>query len=110
MVPRPSSSSVPITTSSGLKRGLAYNDISLTKDFNSGYVFISHYRCTFVNFMSLIYREVSWAYNWGSSYSGSLPSGVVFFPMLWGSDAGHTNTWIADANAAIAAGATHLLG
>jgi len=75
---------------SGSKKGLSFNDASLTRDFNSG--------------------QVSWAYNWDSAYSGSLPSGVTFFPMLWSADSSHTSAWSSHANAAIASGATHLLG
>ncbi|KAI0916576.1 hypothetical protein AcV5_003026 [Taiwanofungus camphoratus] len=75
---------------SGIKRGLSFNDASLTADFNSG--------------------EVSWAYNWDSSFSGSLPSGVEYIPMLWGADSDHTSVWEANANTAIANGAQYLLG
>ena len=54
-------------------------------------------------------RQVSFAYNWDSSYSGSLPDGVVYFPMLWSAAPEHSNQWVANANAAIAKGSTHLL-
>jgi hypothetical protein len=58
--------------------------------------------------------------------NGNLPAGAVYYPMLWvrhqcadaallftpaqGTDPNHLNGWEAAANAAIAAGATHLLG
>jgi hypothetical protein len=37
-------------------------------------------------------------------------SGQVYYPMLWGTASDHTNGWTTNANAAIAAGATHILG
>ena len=55
------------------------------------------------------YSKISWAYNWFSQEGGSLASGINYFPMLWGGDSGHTNSWMANAKAAIAAGSTHLL-
>ncbi|KAF7966055.1 hypothetical protein HWV62_40244 [Athelia sp. TMB] len=75
------------------KKGLSYNTASYTNAFN-----------------------LAWAYNWGenpnadtgtAADTGSLRPGVEFTPMLWGSDA--TN-WTVAADAAIAAGAKHLLG
>ena len=53
--------------------------------------------------------RISWAYNWATSPGGTLPKNIKYFPMLWGSDSGHTSTWMADAKAAIAKGSTHLL-
>ncbi|KAI8973126.1 glycosyl hydrolase catalytic core-domain-containing protein [Trametes punicea] len=82
----------PTTTSSGsqpIKRGLSFNDASLTKDFTSS--------------------QVSWAYDWDSTFSGSLPEGVQFFPMLWSAAPEHSAQWADNANAAIAKGSTHLL-
>lgn len=67
------------------KKGAAYNDASL---------------------VSLV-TDASWAYNWGSSAGGSLPSGVEYVPMLWGSD---TTGWTANVEAALASGSTHILG
>lgn len=49
-------------------------------------------------------------YNWASVPGGDIPAGKKFYPMLWGADAGHTNSWNEDATAAIAAGADTLLG
>ncbi|OBZ77693.1 hypothetical protein A0H81_01697 [Grifola frondosa] len=45
-----------------------------------------------------------------SSTLNNLPNGVEYVPMLWGTDAVHTSSWNAHANAAIANGATALLG
>ncbi|KAI0700688.1 hypothetical protein C8T65DRAFT_790070, partial [Cerioporus squamosus] len=73
---------------SGIKRGLSFNDAKLAKGFNSG--------------------QVSWAYNWASAPGGELPSGVTFFPMLWGTAS--TSDWQRNAEAALRNGATHLLG
>ena len=55
------------------------------------------------------YSQISWAYNWDST-TGNLPNGVQFAPMLWSASADHTRNWNANAKAAIAKGATHLLG
>ena len=52
--------------SSVKKQGAAYNDASAVKALNSGG------------------SGVGWAYNWASSSDGSLPDGVEFVPMLWG--------------------------
>ncbi|RPD56549.1 hypothetical protein L226DRAFT_520436 [Lentinus tigrinus ALCF2SS1-7] len=84
----PASVNVTARASSG-KRGLSFNDATLTKDFNSG--------------------QVSFAYNWDSAFQGNLPAGVNYFPMLWSAAPEHSNQWEANANAAIAAGSTHLL-
>ncbi|POY73691.1 hypothetical protein BMF94_3228 [Rhodotorula taiwanensis] len=52
--------------------------------------------------------KLAWAYNWASTPGGSLEYGVMYIPQLWGAKA--VSTWKADAEAAIKAGATHLLG
>lgn len=76
------------TSSVGGKRGIAYDSPSLAQ---------------------LLIGKSQWAYNWGSA-NGGLASGVEFLPMLWGSGAEKTGTWVKDATAGIAAGATALLG
>lgn len=71
------------------KKGLGYNTASYTDAFED---------------------SISWVYNWGDhqdTTTGTLNAGVEFIPMLWGTDA---STWTANAQAAIDAGATHLLG
>ncbi|KAI0542156.1 glycosyl hydrolase catalytic core-domain-containing protein [Xylaria digitata] len=86
-------SSVPTTTavaSSGGKRGLAYNDANLVKEFLA------------------LGGEASWAYNWGST-TGDLPSGVTYYPMLWSPASDHSNGWDGFATAAISNGADALL-
>lgn len=75
----------PLTKRSNAKKGAAYNDASL---------------------VSLV-TDASWAYNWASSSGGTLPSGVEFVPMLWGSD---TTGWTDNVEAALASGSTHILG
>lgn len=80
----PSSSS---SSSSG-KRGLAYNEASLTTCFSGS-------------------REVSWAYNWGSS-SGGLSNDFTFIPTLWGTGSDFVDSWSENAKSAIACGSTHL--
>ncbi|KAH8078724.1 glycosyl hydrolase catalytic core-domain-containing protein [Cristinia sonorae] len=88
--PAPAPSTAPRPPSNnGIKRGISFNDVGLTKNFNK--------------------NQISWAYNWDHSHSGNLPAGVPFYPMLWSSDSSHTRTWSSDAKAAIAAGSTHLL-
>ena len=54
--------------------------------------------------------RVSWVYNWAAVSGGDVPAGKEFVPMLWGADGDHTSSWNDDATAAIASGATHLLG
>ncbi|EME81059.1 uncharacterized protein MYCFIDRAFT_211742 [Pseudocercospora fijiensis CIRAD86] len=75
-------------SSAGGKRGLAYNDASLTSCFTGA-------------------REISWAYNWGSSSDG-LDDGFTFIPTLWGTASEFTGSWSENAKSAISAGSTHL--
>jgi hypothetical protein len=77
------------SSSSSAKRGVAYNDASLTDAFASAGL-------------------VSWAYNWGSSTS-SIASTLEYVPMLWGLDTSDITSWVTKATAAIASGSTHLL-
>ncbi|KAH0402361.1 hypothetical protein E4T50_01669 [Aureobasidium sp. EXF-12298] len=83
-----SSTSAPRSTGSG-KRGLAYNTASLLTCFENN-------------------EQVTWAYNWDSA-SGGLSSSFNYVPQLWGTTNGHTTNWNANANSAIANGATHLM-
>jgi len=78
------------------KRGLAYNDASLTHFFDG--------------------FKVSWAYNWYSapvdstSHPSDTPSlSQTFVPMLWSDTSDLTSVWAANAQAALDAGADHLL-
>lgn len=86
--PNPTASS---TNTSGLltigKRGLPYNDPSLTLAFAG--------------------KGISWVYNWGQEPDGAVVSGAEFVPMLWGLR--YTNGWNAAARSAIDSGSTHLL-
>ncbi|KAH9838068.1 uncharacterized protein C8Q71DRAFT_705901 [Rhodofomes roseus] len=83
-------STVGSSFSSGIKKGLSFNDASLTHHFTSS--------------------EVSWAYNWGQTYSGSLPANVMYIPMLWSDASASTSTWHTNAQAAINKGAEYILG
>ncbi|KAK5046437.1 hypothetical protein LTR84_008240 [Exophiala bonariae] len=90
----PVSSSVPPSTggggggsSSGGKKGLSYNDASLTNAFAG--------------------KGISWAYNWAAGPGGSILPGVEFVPMLWGEKS--VSAWAGAAASAIAAGAKHAL-
>jgi len=89
----PASSSNTVTNSgssySSKKRGLAFNDASLTQLFTGGN------------------SEVSWAYNWGETGSG-VASGLEYIPTLWSNSPSFTGPWAADASAAIASGTGHL--
>ncbi|KAI1354317.1 glycosyl hydrolase catalytic core-domain-containing protein [Xylaria sp. FL0043] len=89
----PTSSAVPSTTavtSSGEKRGLAFNDASLVEEFIT------------------LGGQASWAYNWGASTS-DLPEGVTYYPMLWSPAPDHSNGWDGFATDAISKGADALL-
>lgn len=78
-----------IATSNKGKRGLCYDSPAYTKLFTGG--------------------KVSWMYNWAqTSGSGTNPD-LVFVPMLWSDAPNLEATWVANASAAIAAGATALL-
>ena len=72
------------TTTSG-KRGLSYNSASVLSDFSS----------------------MSWAYNWGDSASGTVPSSMEYVPMCWGLSS--TGSFAAAASSAIASGSKHVL-
>ena len=88
------SSAVPSSTSttstggstSG-KKGLAYNEASLTNAFDGA--------------------GISWVYNWADTESGTALSGAEYVPMLWG--AGNVDGWASAAQAAISAGSSHVL-
>ncbi|KAK6423114.1 hypothetical protein LTR95_016580 [Oleoguttula sp. CCFEE 5521] len=81
------SSSAPSYGSSG-KRGVAYEDASLTECF-------------------LNKPEVSWGYNWVSKPNG-LNSGFKYIPTLHNAESMWTDSWSTDAKAAISSGSTHL--
>jgi hypothetical protein len=68
------------------KRGAAYNDASL---------------------VSLI-TGASWAYNWNDVAGGTLPTGVEFVPMLWGTKM--FDGWQSAVETALSSGSSHILG
>ncbi|KAI6861217.1 hypothetical protein KC334_g21099, partial [Hortaea werneckii] len=70
------------------KRGLAYNDASLTSCFGGA-------------------SKVGWAYNWGSSSNG-LDMDVSYVPLLWGTSEDFTGAWNDNAQAAIDSGSQYL--
>lgn len=86
---KPSASLAP--SSPGTKRGLVYNTAALTESFSSS-------------------SAISWCYNWDSQPGGTIPSNFNFVPMMWGPLPVHTSNWKSNADTAIAAGSTHLLG
>ncbi|KIW80319.1 hypothetical protein Z517_06934 [Fonsecaea pedrosoi CBS 271.37] len=81
-----SPSSPPSTGSSG-KRGLSYNDASLTDAFSG--------------------KGMSWAYNWAASAGGQIVSGAEYVPMLWGQNS--ISGWSSAVQSAIAGGSKHAL-
>lgn len=90
----PSSAAKVTTTtassgSSAGKRGVAYNDASLTTPFVGS-------------------SQVTWGYNWGQ-YSSGLSSSFNFVPLLWGTSSSFTSGWAAAVTSAIASGTTHLM-
>lgn len=68
------------------KRGLPYNDASLTTCFEG-------------------YSKVTWAYNWGQTSAG-LSSSFEYVPMLWGTDSRFTSTWESNWKSAVSSGTT----
>jgi hypothetical protein len=70
------------------KRGLAYNNVACTSFFSG--------------------TKISWAYNWVGS-SPSAPSIFEYVPMLHSNESVFTNGWIANVDAAVANGSTHVM-
>ncbi|KAL8397814.1 hypothetical protein RB594_004499 [Gaeumannomyces avenae] len=84
-------SSSPAPATGGNKRGLSYNEASLTAPFlGSG-------------------NKLSWAYNWGQRPDGLSAAGIDYVPMLWGPIDMHTSTWKKNAEDALNKGAKSLL-
>ena len=71
-------------------RGLVYNTASLASIFSPS--------------------AVGWCYNWDSQPGGEISNNLQFVPMMWGDNEFHTPNWKSNADKAIEAGATHLLG
>ncbi|KKA23149.1 hypothetical protein T310_2875 [Rasamsonia emersonii CBS 393.64] len=71
---------------SSSKRGAAYNDVSLVK----------------------LITGSSWAYNWNFAAGGSMPSGVEYVPMLWGTKM--FDGWDNAVQQALSSGSKHILG
>ncbi|GAA6017526.1 hypothetical protein JCM10207_008256 [Rhodosporidiobolus poonsookiae] len=67
------------------KKGVGYNDPSLTRNL-----------------------AISWAYDWQSDGGDGLNEGVEYYPMLWSDQ--NASTWPADVEKALAAGSSALLG
>lgn len=86
--PSASASSYSSGSSKSGKRGVAYNDASLTDCLISS-------------------PSISWGFNWGSSSSG-LSDSVKYIPTMWGLKPDFTNGWSDAANKAIESGSTHL--
>ncbi|RDW82447.1 hypothetical protein BP6252_03559 [Coleophoma cylindrospora] len=73
------------------KRGLPYNDATLTNSFGGPN------------------SQISWGYNWGQTPGAGFPAKYEYVPLLWSNASDLTSTWFANVNAAIAAGTTHIL-
>lgn len=84
-------SSTPSATPGPKKRGLSYNDPTLTTLFNGPN------------------SQISWGYDWGQVPGTGFDSAYEFVPMLWNNAAGATDNWFAHVEAAIAKGTDHLL-
>ncbi|OCK85176.1 glycoside hydrolase family 128 protein [Lepidopterella palustris CBS 459.81] len=82
------SSAAPVSPSNG-KRGVAYNDASLTSCFEGN-------------------SKITWGYNWGQTSAG-LPSAFEYVPMLWGMGDIFISGWEANWKAALTAGSTAFL-
>ncbi|KAH0381675.1 glycoside hydrolase family 128 protein, partial [Aureobasidium melanogenum] len=76
------------------KRGLSYNNASYTMPFS----------------LSGQNSQVSWAYNWYQAAGSGFNPALEYVPMLWSNASDLTSSWTANAQAAINAGSTHLLG
>jgi hypothetical protein len=83
------SSAVTSASTSTGRRGLSYNDASLTEAFSGS-------------------SEVGWAYNWGAT-SDDLTGDFEYIPMLWGLTDSLTSAWADAVSTAVAAGSSHLL-
>lgn len=73
------------------KRGIPYNDVTLTTPFLSS-------------------PNVNWAYNWYSAEpSTAIYKNFEFIPMLWSNSSWATGVWDVNVKASIATGSKHLL-
>lgn len=77
-------------STSGTKRGLPYNDASLTDCFAGS--------------------KVSWAYNWGSSSDGLDTSKFEYVPQLWSGSSSFLTNWESDVKTALGSGSKYILG
>ncbi|PWY91832.1 hypothetical protein BO94DRAFT_380945 [Aspergillus sclerotioniger CBS 115572] len=80
-------------SSSGSKRGAAYNTASSVHTLSSA---------------ASGNGTVSWAYDWNMYADGSLPSNVEYVPMLWGTKM--FTGWLAAIEVALASGSNYILG
>ncbi|KAI9925133.1 hypothetical protein ASPWEDRAFT_120489 [Aspergillus wentii DTO 134E9] len=78
------------SSSSGGKRGAAYNDASL------------------VHVLSGSNSTVGWAYDWNMAKNGGLPSDIEYVPMLWG--AKMFGGWAVAIETALSSGSKYILG
>lgn len=91
-VPTKQVRSTSVQKRSSSKAGAAYNDVSLVTALCSDS------------------SGISWAYNWGSSSDGDLPSGVEYVPMLWGTSSLFVDGWTSNLEAALADGSSYIMG
>ncbi|KAE8372581.1 hypothetical protein BDV26DRAFT_91006 [Aspergillus bertholletiae] len=82
-------SHVHVSKRSSSKRGAAYNDASTVESLSSS-------------------GGISWAYDWNMVASGSLPSGVEFVPMLWGSKM--FGDWFTTIETVLSSGSSYIMG
>ena len=81
------SSTTPSPISTVDKRGLCYNNASLTNVFNGS--------------------GIRWGYDWGSGGGTALPQAFEYVPMLWGP--AYAATWFSDVSTAISFGSQNVL-
>lgn len=87
--PKPIHEPAALHRRSTSKRGAAYNDISTVSTLTSA-------------------GQISWAYNWAMTLSGSLPPGVEYVPMLWG--AKDFGGWAGTIQTVLSSGSNYILG
>jgi hypothetical protein len=90
--PAPAPYNPPTLPSGGGKRGLCYNDATLTQLFGGPN------------------SKVTWTYDWAQKTGNGYNNGLKYIPMLWDEAGDRAGSWPGNAEAGIAAGADALLG
>jgi hypothetical protein len=88
----PTLPATPAPVTGGGKRGLCFNDASLTQLFGGPG------------------SKVTWSYDWAQKTGSGYNTGIKYIPMLWDESSDRAGSWGKSADAGIAAGADALLG